>query len=185
MRARLLFAGALTLLLIAGAFAGPSFAHRDRPHAASHASKKPPHATTGTTTRGPAPREARPYDDAPIAPSQSTDATETPAVAVALGLAALGIYGLVAYTAEMRSRELAIREALGASRAQVAGLMLKGAFVQALAGAVAGAMLSIIAIDYLNGFQLRLKATGGATIMAFAVISLTVLLSSIGPLTRT
>jgi glycerophosphoryl diester phosphodiesterase len=36
MRARLLFAGALTLLLIAGAFAGPSFAHRDRPHAASH-----------------------------------------------------------------------------------------------------------------------------------------------------
>jgi glycerophosphoryl diester phosphodiesterase len=34
-RARLLFAGALTLLLIAGAFAGPSFAHRDRPHGAS------------------------------------------------------------------------------------------------------------------------------------------------------
>jgi glycerophosphoryl diester phosphodiesterase len=32
-RARLLCAGALTLLLIAGAFAGPSFAHRDRPHA--------------------------------------------------------------------------------------------------------------------------------------------------------
>jgi glycerophosphoryl diester phosphodiesterase len=32
-RARLLCAGALTLLLIAGAFAGPSFAHRDRPDA--------------------------------------------------------------------------------------------------------------------------------------------------------
>jgi glycerophosphoryl diester phosphodiesterase len=31
-RARLLCVGALTLLLIAGAFAGPSFAHRDRPH---------------------------------------------------------------------------------------------------------------------------------------------------------
>jgi glycerophosphoryl diester phosphodiesterase len=35
-RARLLFAGALTLLLIAGAFAGPTFAHRDKPRGASH-----------------------------------------------------------------------------------------------------------------------------------------------------
>jgi predicted permease len=105
--------------------------------------------------------------------------------AVALGLAALGIYGLVAYTAEMRSRELAIREALGASRVQVAGVMLKGAFIQALAGAAAGAMLSIIAVDYLNGFQLKLKATGGATIIAFFVIAMTVLVSSVGPLVRT
>jgi predicted permease len=105
--------------------------------------------------------------------------------AVALGLAALGIYGLVAYTAEMRSRELAIREALGASRLQVAGQMLKGAFVQALAGATGGAMLSIIAVDYFNGFQLKLKVTGGATVVAFVVISATVLISSIGPLTRT
>ena len=35
-RARILFAGALTLLLIAGVFAGPSFAHRDKPRGASH-----------------------------------------------------------------------------------------------------------------------------------------------------
>jgi glycerophosphoryl diester phosphodiesterase len=35
-RARLLFAGALTLLLIAGAFAGPTFAHRDKPRGGSH-----------------------------------------------------------------------------------------------------------------------------------------------------
>jgi glycerophosphoryl diester phosphodiesterase len=35
-RARILFAGALTLLLIAGAFAGPTFAHRDKPRGASH-----------------------------------------------------------------------------------------------------------------------------------------------------
>ena len=35
-RARLMFAGALTLLLIAGTFAGPSFAHRDRPSGDKH-----------------------------------------------------------------------------------------------------------------------------------------------------
>jgi glycerophosphoryl diester phosphodiesterase len=34
--ARVMFAGALTLLLIAGIFAGPSAAHRDRPNGASH-----------------------------------------------------------------------------------------------------------------------------------------------------
>jgi glycerophosphoryl diester phosphodiesterase len=34
--ARVMFAGALTILLIAGIFAGPSAAHRDRPHGASH-----------------------------------------------------------------------------------------------------------------------------------------------------
>jgi len=34
--ARVMFAGALTPLLIAGIFAGPSAAHRDRPHGASH-----------------------------------------------------------------------------------------------------------------------------------------------------
>ena len=105
--------------------------------------------------------------------------------ALALGLAALGIYGLVAYTAEMRSRELAIREALGASRLRVAASMLEGAFIQAFAGASGGALLSIIAIDYLNGFQLKLRATGGATIVAFIVVSATVLVASIGPLTRT
>ena len=57
--------------------------------------------------------------------------------------------------------------------------------MQALAGATAGGMLSIIAVDYLNGFQLKLKATGGVTVVAFIVISATVLISSIGPLMRT
>jgi putative ABC transport system permease protein len=104
---------------------------------------------------------------------------------VALSLAALGIYGLVAYTAEMRSRELAIREALGATRVQVARLMLRGALLQTMAGAAAGAMIAIMIVDYLNGFHMKLKTTGVATIVAFAVIALTVLLSSVGPLRMT
>jgi ABC-type antimicrobial peptide transport system permease subunit len=104
---------------------------------------------------------------------------------VAVSLAALGIYGLVAYTAEMRSRELAIREALGATRLEVAGLMLRGALAQAMAGAAAGAMIGIIVVDYLNGFQLKLTTTGVATLVAFGVILLTVLVSSIGPLRTT
>jgi putative ABC transport system permease protein len=104
---------------------------------------------------------------------------------VALALAALGIYGLVAYTAEMRSRELAIREALGATRVHVASLVLRSAFVQTMTGAAAGATIGIIVVDYLNGFQLKLTTTGGATLVAFIVVALTVLVSSLGPLWRT
>ena len=104
---------------------------------------------------------------------------------VALSLAALGIYGLVAYTAEARSRELAIREALGATRMQVAGLVLRSALVQTMAGAAAGAMIGIIVVDYLNGSQLKLTTAGVATIVTFGVVAATVLVSSIGPLRTT
>jgi ABC-type antimicrobial peptide transport system permease subunit len=102
--------------------------------------------------------------------------------AVALGLAALGIYGLVAYTAEMRARELAIREAIGATRAHVSGLVLRGALVQGVVGVVAGAALATLVIGYLNSFDLRLEAVAGATTLSIALVGATVLLSSFGPL---
>ncbi|HUQ79516.1 MAG TPA: ABC transporter permease [Gemmatimonadaceae bacterium] len=104
---------------------------------------------------------------------------------VALALAAIGIYGLVAHTAEMRSRELAIREALGATRIQVATLLLRGALLQALVGAAAGAMIAIIVVDYLSGSRFKLTTTGVASIVAIGVVVLTVLVSSIGPLRTT
>jgi predicted permease len=100
---------------------------------------------------------------------------------VALGLAALGIYGLVAYTAEMRARELAIREAVGATRLHIAGRVLRGALMQAVIGTAAGAGIATLIVEQLNSYQLKLTAAAGTTAVAFVLVGLTVLAASMGP----
>jgi len=56
----------------------------------------------------------------------------------ALLLAAIGIYGLMAYTVEQRRREIGIRLALGAGASQVRNMVVRQGISLALAGVVAG-----------------------------------------------
>ncbi|HTW47688.1 MAG TPA: ABC transporter permease [Acidobacteriaceae bacterium] len=58
--------------------------------------------------------------------------------AVALVLAAVGLYGVTAYGVEQRTSEIGVRIALGADRGSVVGLVLRGAFGQVLAGLALG-----------------------------------------------
>jgi putative ABC transport system permease protein len=58
--------------------------------------------------------------------------------AIALTLACLGIYGVMAYTIGQRQRELSIRIALGASRPNVVALVLRDGLRLALIGLGAG-----------------------------------------------
>ena len=53
-------------------------------------------------------------------------------------LAALGLYGLLAYTVGRRTREIGIRMALGASRGDVLRMVLRGAVMLVVVGVVAG-----------------------------------------------
>src|SRR5581483_2031936 len=55
-----------------------------------------------------------------------------------LALAAVGLYGVLAYTVEKRTSEIGVRMALGADRASVIGMVLGGAFWQVLIGLVIG-----------------------------------------------
>jgi putative ABC transport system permease protein len=57
---------------------------------------------------------------------------------VALVLAAVGLYGVTAYTVEQRTNEIGIRMALGADRGSVLSMILRSAFVQVLIGLVVG-----------------------------------------------
>jgi putative ABC transport system permease protein len=53
---------------------------------------------------------------------------------VALSLAAVGIYGVMAFTVAQREHEIGLRMALGASRGNVVGLILKEGIVLAFVG---------------------------------------------------
>ena len=62
---------------------------------------------------------------------------------VALVLAAIGLYGVTAYTVAQRTNEIGIRMALGADRARVVHLVLRGAFLRVSIGLFLGVPLAI------------------------------------------
>jgi predicted permease len=62
--------------------------------------------------------------------------------AIALLLAAAGIFGLITFTVARRTREIGIRMALGASRVQVIQVVARESFVLTLIGLAAGIILS-------------------------------------------
>jgi ABC-type antimicrobial peptide transport system permease subunit len=62
---------------------------------------------------------------------------------VALVLAAVGLYGVTAYTVAQRTNEIGIRMALGADRPKVIQLILGGAFKRVLVGLLLGLPLAV------------------------------------------
>ncbi len=91
---------------------------------------------------------------------------------VAVFLAALGIYGLVAYGVGRRTREIGIRMALGARAAQVLGLLTS----QALAAAAVGLVVGLgLALGTARALQSALFGVQAFEALAFAGLGLLLL----------
>ncbi|HKG94849.1 MAG TPA: FtsX-like permease family protein, partial [Gemmatimonadaceae bacterium] len=71
--------------------------------------------------------------------------------AVALVLAAAGIYGVLSYTVARRTREIGVRVALGAQRGTVLAMVLRDAMRPVLAGAAAGAVAALLLGRLMRG----------------------------------
>ncbi|HEY7496910.1 MAG TPA: ABC transporter permease [Vicinamibacterales bacterium] len=71
--------------------------------------------------------------------------------AVALLLAAVGVYAVSAFAVTSRTKEIGIRVALGASRRDVIGLMLRGGLSPAAAGLAAGTAVGILSAPAMSG----------------------------------
>jgi predicted permease len=93
--------------------------------------------------------------------------------ALALLLAALGLYGVTAYTVVRRTPEIGIRMALGAERSRVIAMVMRGAMLQALLGLVIGAPVAMFCVRYVKS-QLYEISSVDPTVMVAAVATLAV-----------
>ncbi|MDR3452966.1 MAG: FtsX-like permease family protein, partial [Rhodoferax sp.] len=92
---------------------------------------------------------------------------------LALLLAALGLYGVTAYTVARRTQEIGIRMALGAERASVVTMVMRGALLQALVGLALGVPVAMLCVRYVKS-QLYEITSVNLTVMAAAVGTLAV-----------
>ena len=88
--------------------------------------------------------------------------------AVALVLAAVGIYGVISYSVTLRQQELGVRMALGASSHDVLALVLREAGVLALTGAAVGLGAAYFATGLVQSWLFGIGRTDPATIAGTA-----------------
>jgi putative ABC transport system permease protein len=89
---------------------------------------------------------------------------------VALALAALGIYGVMAYSVTQRSREIGIRMALGADATLVRRMVVGGGLRLALAGVALGVLGALLATRVLASFVYQVSPTDPLTLVATAAV---------------
>lgn len=105
--------------------------------------------------------------------------------AIALVLAAVGIYGVISYSVSRRTREIGIRISLGASRTDVLRMVVRQAIVQALAGAVAGLAGALVVSRLIAKMLYGVQPTDPITFGGVAIVlALAAMLAAFVPARR-
>jgi macrolide transport system ATP-binding/permease protein len=104
---------------------------------------------------------------------------------LALLLAAIGLYGVTAYTVVRRTPEIGIRMALGAARIQVIGMVMRGAMLQAVAGLVIGIPVAIFCVRYVKSQLYEITSVNVPVMtIAIGVLVLTAAIAGLIPARR-
>jgi len=104
---------------------------------------------------------------------------------VSLALAAIGIYGVMAYSVAQRTRELGIRIALGAQARALLRLVLGRALLLTAGGVVLGLAGAVALTRFLAAFLFRVEPTDPATFATVALLLAAIaLVASLVPAVR-
>lgn len=94
--------------------------------------------------------------------------------ALALGLACMGLYGLMAYAVKRRTSEIGVRFALGAGRGSVLWMVLRESMVLVAAGLVAGLPVVLLASRLVGGLLFEVPSNDPTTIAIATLLLLVV-----------
>jgi len=98
--------------------------------------------------------------------------------AVALLLASIGIYGLLAYMVGQRTREIGLRMALGAGRGDVLKLILQKGVALAIAGIVAGLIVAALSASFMASLLYGVRPRDAGVFMVVSLLLLVVAIAA-------
>jgi putative ABC transport system permease protein len=97
---------------------------------------------------------------------------------LALGLASIGLYGILAHSVSQRRREIGLRLALGATQTSVRGLILRQGMSLVVAGILLGMIPALLAARMLRGWLFGIGVADPFSVAAAAATLLAVALAS-------
>lgn len=94
--------------------------------------------------------------------------------ALAMVLAAVGLYGVISYSVSQRTQEIGIRVAMGAARLQVLSMVMKDGLGLVLLGLAAGQGMALMLHRTMQGLLVGTSPTDAPTFLVAAAVLLTV-----------
>ena len=105
-----------------------------------------------------------------IAPTRFTMTLASAFAFVALGLAAVGLYGVISYSVAQRTAELGVRMALGAQQGSILRLVLRNGATMAIGGIAIGLMASLALTRAIGSLLVGVTPTDPVTFLGVSLL---------------